>query len=520
MTESRLPLEVEIISSSQIFPEFKEDILTITPLSIIDSTVSYFARCAGIWFYDSPSNGRPALSANDLKHSLSKTLNSYRPWCGRLSYVIPIPNGGHTKRYRRVQITYNASTDLGVTFVEATSPKILSEFVPSVDDRKKADRSWDPSQIPSEELLPTTSMALSNGNPPPDAPNVIVQITTFACGSTSIGIGLAHGLADAQSMCTFAKDWASMNKAICSKTALPSLRPVFDPQLLDAAAAGDIDAEEADARLVEEARNLPQHRFDWYKEVPGQPWPVTTPGDLDKSVVLSPSDPIPWGDWDTDAVEAGRTLHFTSTQIQQIYDQAKSDSISKISKHDALLAHMWLRINHARELPSQTTTYLDLTMGLRPRFSLPQNLLGSPIMITAIPWTITETFPTLASLASSIRKTLQKFTPSSIGACLHDAAFEVSPQRLWRAFLGEKHVLQTSWIQSGFQDVDFVGGGGPKLRYVQPEMGGDGLLLVMEALGEGRGHWSVNGVDVHIYLEESTIKRLLEDPLLWGEGAV
>lgn len=62
------------------------------------------------------------------------------------------------------------------------------------------------------------------------------------------------------------------------------------------------------------------------------------------------------------------------------------------------------------------------------------------------------------------------FDRDAIGKFLHDAAFEVSPQRLWRAFLGSRHILQTSWIQSGFQDVDFVGveKGGPELRFVQP----------------------------------------------------
>jgi hypothetical protein len=321
-------------------------------------------------------------------------------------------------------------------------------------------------------------------------------------------------------MCTFAKDWASVNYALHSSTILPTLSPIFNPKLLDSAAAGNIDAVSPDPILLEEARGLPQHRFDWYKEVLGQPWPVHTPADFDHSAMLSSSDPIPWGDWNTSATEAGRVLHFTAAQVQHIYDQARKDSSDRISRHDALLAHMWLLINRARQLPPQTTTYLDLTMGLRPRLSLPRNFLGSPIMIAAIPWTITDSITSLTTLAARIRSTLQKFIPSAIGACLHDAAFEVSPQRLWRAFLGEKHVLQTSWIQSRFQEVTFLGESGPKLRYVQPEMGGDGLLLVMEALGEEKGHWSANGVDINVYLEATAMERLLEDPSLWGEGVV
>lgn len=50
-------------------------------------------------------------------------------------------------------------------------------------------------------------------------------------------------------------------------------------------------------------------------------------------------------------------------------------------------------------------------------------------------------------------------------------------------------------------------------------MGGDGLLLLMEALGnEKGGHWTANGVDVVLYLEDKSMERLLADPKLWGDG--
>jgi len=510
------PLEVQVSSSIQVFPELRQADQVIVPLSIIDNTVSYFARCSGIWFYDPPSNQESALSSGELQTSLSKTLQSYRPWCGRLSYAKPIPKGGHTNRYRRVHVTYNAPTDLGVTLITATSPKKLSDFIPSVQDRKSALKAWDASQIDSGGLLPKTQMALASPPPPPDAPNCIIQFTTFACGSSSIAIALAHGLSDAQSMCTFAKDWASTNRALHASAPLPNLSPVLNPRLLDAAALGDIDAEDPDQSLISQARNLPLHRFDWYKQVPG--YGDNTPSDFDHSAVLSPSDPIPWNDWDMTAPSAGRVLHFTPDEIQLIYEQASTDPSSKISKHDAILAHVWALVNRARQLPSGTVTYLDLTFGLRPRLSLPQNFLGSPIMLAAIPWTISATIPSLSSIAANIRTHLATFTPQAIGAFLHDAAFEYSPQRLWQAFLGSKHILQTTWAQSGFQDVDFIGEGGGNLMYVQPEMGGDGLLLVMEALGEKKGQWTANGVDVHLYLNREVMERFLKDPNLWGEG--
>lgn len=523
MVESNQSLEVQVLSTAHIFPDSRSGVPTTVPLSIVDSTVSYFSRAAGIWFYDPPSAPESALSTSVLQAALSKTLNSYRPWCGRLSYVTPQANAGHTKRYHRVQVTFNTATDLGVTFVTATSPKTLSDFLPSPQDRANTFKAWDGSQICSTGLLPSTKMALSMGNPPPDAPNVLVQITEFACGSSSVGIAITHGLSDAQGMCTFAKDWASVCRALYASAILPSPSPVFNPQLLDANAAGDIDAESPDPALVEQARKLPFHRFDWYLES------AHVPVDFDHTAVLSPSNPIPWQDWDSDVPTAHRVLHFTPAEIHRIHGLASSGPESKISKHDALLAHIWTRVNLARQLPASTTTYLNITLGLRPRLSLPQNFLGSPIMIAAIPTIIPSSvsrYPSLSEIASLIRSHLQIFTPSVIGAFLHDSAFEVSPQRLWRAFLGKKHVIQTTWVGAGAYDVDFVGVSSsskdpPKLRYVEPEMGGDGLVLVIEGLGENKGgHWTQNGADVVIYLQKDVMDRLESDPCLWGDGVL
>jgi hypothetical protein len=288
MVDGNSPM-VQVISDNQVFPESPLDAqeYSITvPLSIIDNTVSYYARAAAIWFYDPPASINSALSASLLETSLAITLNSYRHFCGRLSYVVAQPNGGHTKRYRRVQVTYNAPTDLGVQFITAKSPNILADYVPSISMRKSECKIWNVAESSTTDLLPPTRMALSRGTPA-DAPNFIAQVTTFACGSSAIGIAITHGYADAQGMCTFAKDWASVSRALHTGALLPTLSPVFDPRLLDAAAAGDIDAERPDPTLVEKARRFPCHRYDWYKEVPGQPWPVHTPDDLDPEAVLS-----------------------------------------------------------------------------------------------------------------------------------------------------------------------------------------------------------------------------------------
>jgi hypothetical protein len=431
-------LEVQVTSTCNVFSESTQGHTNTVPLSIIDSTVSGFARCAGIWYYDPPSSPKESLSASHLRDALSKTLNYYPQLCGKVYFAKSQPNNGHTNRYRRAQVTYNAPTDVGIPFVVATSPIILADFIPSTASRKASLKAWDVSQLPSDELLPPTSLALSSDSTPADAPNVIIQITTFACGSTSIAVEFTHSLADAHAMSVYVKDWASTSQAILAGEQLPILSPVFNPQLLDSAAAGDIDADASDSALQEQARSLPFHRFDWYKQVPGQPWPLQVPPDFDHSQKLSPTNPIPWADWDVEAPALQRILHFSAEELENIYAQTISqDSECKISKHDALLAHLWTRINAARLNSPETQTYLNMTFGIRPRLSppLPDNFLGSPILIAAIsspPSSYSAPEGNLLSeTAKQIRKTLRLFTPSAIAAQLHDAAFEYSQQRIW-----------------------------------------------------------------------------------------
>ncbi|EJD34174.1 hypothetical protein AURDEDRAFT_131303 [Auricularia subglabra TFB-10046 SS5] len=67
-----------------------------------------------------------------------------------------------------------------------------------------------------------------------------------------------------QALVTFARDWAAVNLAMLAGAPAPILEPVFDPQQLDAAAAGDIDADAPDLDMVQKARALPLHRYDFW----------------------------------------------------------------------------------------------------------------------------------------------------------------------------------------------------------------------------------------------------------------
>lgn len=520
--EVNSPFNVQVTSSSRVFPERSQTGSVTVPLSIVDATVAGFAPCAATWYFDAPK-GDSALSSEQWKRSLSRTLNGYPQWCGHLFWSkSPSPTSGHSDRFSRPHVTYNNVADPGVLFVAATSSRRLADFIPSVSARRSTQKAWDASGVraldgllPEDELAPTDDSS-------PDAPAMIIQITTFECGGIAVSIMSAHCLSDAHSLSLFVKDWSNTSRALLKSESLPTLSPCFNPRLLDSTAAGDVDAEKADPTIQEVARKLPLHRFDWYIQVENQPWKTTYPKGYDASAPVTQSDPLPWADWDATATSIYQVLHFSSSEIQHIYDSASATG-SKISKHDALLAHMWILINRARANLPEDTVYLDLTFGLRPRLSppLPDTFLGSPIMLTAIPSSSLEasTTSSLPLIASRIRSTLESFTPTALAAHLHDAAFEYCPQRIWLAFLGRKHLLLTTWLYLDLYTVDF-GLEPESLRAVQPVMSFmDGIVNVVEArgpLGGEKGHWSKNGVDVHVYLEKEAMGRLVRDGELWG----
>lgn len=302
----------------------------------------------------------------------------------------------------------------------------------------------------------------------------------------------------------------------------PILTPVFDPQLLDARATGDIDASTPDPGIQARARGLPTNRYDWYNQHPQAPWPLEVPPEFDPASVFdSPCAALPWEEYDSKAPVSRRIIHFTYPEIQAMYAEARSKNPgSRMSKHDVLAAHVWSRISSSRLLPPGATSQLDISFGFRAHVSppLPDSFLGSPITIAAISCTPSES-PSVAVLASRINSTLQKFTPSAVGDFLHDAAFEFSPTRIGRAFWGQRHTLLTTWVRLGIHDVDFIGDGGPRLRFMVPVMPDiDGLMVLIETVPERReeqGHWTRNGADVILCLEQGTMDRMLKDERLW-----
>lgn len=267
----------------------------VEALSIIDALVLHYAKSACIWFYE-------ALNTERLIFSLRQTLNAYPHLAGQLRFAAYAPDAGHLHRSGRLQISYGSSSDPGVECILAEADFPMSSIVPPNETAK----CWDATRVDYGELLDRqTGYALDNAKVYQGLPSMKVQFTSFKDGGMAIAVGMVHSLADAAALLTFMKDWAAINRALSFSEPVPKLRPLFDPSLVDAAAAGKIDARRAEPGILEVAAKLPVHRFDYWASagpsIPEWALPLTQihPELVSQDIKLGK--PAPYHTWDTTA---------------------------------------------------------------------------------------------------------------------------------------------------------------------------------------------------------------------------
>jgi hypothetical protein len=516
-------LGIENISSERLHASTRLPELHHAPLSIIDATVGGFGATEMILLYDASENGI-LWEVEQLKDSLRATLNSYPQWCGclRLSDYDPASTS-HLRRFGRFVLSYGGDDEPGVEFVVAQTATVLDRLVPTAEDRAKT-KIWNATNFPGKELVPLTLLS-QNDLDNPNAPSLIVQLTHFKCGGVALAVKMAHPLSDAHCLSYFMRDWAEVTRAIACEKQPPILSPHFDPQSLDRMSSGDVDASSADPSLVHRARGLPCHRYDWWASAADCPFP-TTSKEVPEALRSQPHDEegemMPWSTWDLNAQVEHLVLHFSCAELQEMQNASKAIE-NRVSKQDAVVAHVWKCVNRARDMfEDDEPVYLDYTLGLRSRTSPPlgERFLGSPILLTAIKASGREAAAedSGAELAARVRRTVAEFTPDAVAAHFHDKAYDQCPQRLWQTFLGQRHLLTTSWIRTGVYTIDFGRGAPRYIEAVMPKM--DGLFQIMEAKPQEGHHaelqrpWRIDGVDCHLYLAQKTAESLAKDSFL------
>ena len=448
-------------------------------------------------------------------------------------------------------LTYGELSDPGALFATAIHHQPLSSIVPSPTERAAMREGWDASSTDMESFLPKMDVWFSDGMTESNTNKLGLgaQVTQLRCGGLAIGMKMAHCLADAASLVNFVKRWAEVHRVYLAghsavaksdlsvfPTQLP--RPIFDPQLLDAAARGDNDAELSDPVLVAQARQMPQHRHDWWiSGGEGCPPAMRAGTDVPPGFTGGPiGDKIPWSEWDLDLEVAHRLVHFSAAELEGIWKAASGETSegekprSRISRHDALLAFMWMLINRARGFEGdQGIVHMNMTLGLRARLLLPDEFVGSPILLTRISAVGGEVvdISRLGETAKQCRDTLSLFDKNALGAMLHELIFQESPQRVWNAFLGKRDIIVTSWARLGSYDISFETNHKSPWFVGAVMPGVDGILEIMEAAkvtaetgsgnsgeSDGASAWYSDGVDVDLNFEKGVMERLVSDKML------
>ncbi|KPM42094.1 hypothetical protein AK830_g4458 [Neonectria ditissima] len=541
--------DVLILNRDRLLPNTKVVSEQVTALSLLDATTANFALTNAIWLFERPghADGETFSLVEHLRQSLRATLDIYPQWCGHLKAVTVVNEAvsdeirrlpQHAQRYGRVYVHYGTAHDPGVELVIARSSYTL-DAIYSVS-RTRDQPLWNRKTVPFKNLVPQTNIASAlDPNEPNEYgvcnPSMAIQITETACGGFILAAKIAHPLADISSLVGFVKNWADVSCSMLTGDFVKSPRPLFDPGQLDAAAAGNINDEKPDAVFIQQAESLPLHRYDWWATSSKAPWPTKVPDAFEAKNLAAAGNPMPWSEWDVSAPVSEYIVHLNNHQVEFLHSEANQGASYRISRHDALVAHIWSCIMRARNLEADTgPVHCDLVYGVRPALNLGKAFLGSPTMMINVEMSgagVTATTETaeegkrasLQPIAQRIRETINEVgQPSHLAAFLHRLAYEASPQRLWQAFLGQRHVLVTSWARAGIYDIDF--GVGSSIRYadgVVPAL--DGIVLIKEAPPSKSTStheespvqsWTGSGIDVSINIREEDMQRLLKDPLL------
>ncbi|KAI9166506.1 transferase [Paramyrothecium foliicola] len=511
------------------------------PLSLLDATTTNFAVTSAIWLFERPVHKFGSLFdlSEHFRQSLRIALNWYPHWCGVLKAVTSIDGTvnseakefpPHARRFGRIYAHYGNADDPGVDFQVTDSSETIESLSPS------ARPVWNR----HEKALETFAASVTIANPlhPNDSdksnrrkPLLAIRITHLACGGIIIAAKSTHPLADITTLVRFMKDWTSASRALLTKESLPDLQRRFEPSQLDHLAAGDINDNRSDPQIVQRALSLPLHRYDWWQTSPGSPWPRGVPSVFDNADIEPMGKVMPWAEWDVSKPVSHYTIHLTKEQVEHLWAQANDSSSAQISRHDAVLAHIWSCMTRARRVKQDhEPVHCNLVYGVRPALQLDETYLGSPIIMINIELPSNLVLPTtpgddsgntssLGPVAQKIRETLSEMGKAeNLKAHLHSLAFEKSPQRIWQAFLGRRHIIVTTWARAGLYDIDF--GLGSRIRFADgliPDT--DGVVLIKEApaskAGSGTpGSWTENGVDVSVRIQKDDMERLLKDPLL------
>ncbi|GJN89925.1 hypothetical protein Rhopal_002914-T1 [Rhodotorula paludigena] len=515
----------------RIHPSLAPSEPTSTALSIVDTACSDFFSFSAAKLYAAPPAGstdpfQPAL----LSRSLAHILSAYPHWAGSLRLSRPEDKGSaYQKRFGRVWVDYASPRDPGVDLVYRERSEELAPLLPPSTPREL----YSAATLADADIYPPGEVVVRLRPEVVPGPAFAIRFTRFSCGGVAIGFRISHTIADATSLNQFCIDWADEHRVLVETGSLEHhklpVRP-FDPAAVDAHALGDLDAASADEELEREYARVPRTAMDlWLNPESHPPGTVNSsaPPDsllphLDPAQLAPRGQPAPWHTWDVSAPVALQTVALSPADLARIYSHARASAPpgTRVTAHDALVAHFWRLSMRARSHSPESDTPLSLTpaIGVRARLDppLPPDAVGSLFLLFSGRTTAREILSAggLGAAAGAIRSSINSATPRALGVVLHHLAHEVDPIRVRPSFCGDEHLSMSTWIGAGSYDADFGSGAPVYAEGVLPAV--DNMLLFEDVAGDRSAKWHERGARVKLALREDVMGRVLADPELYG----
>ncbi|KAJ5666879.1 transferase family protein [Penicillium macrosclerotiorum] len=526
--------------SERLFPStaFSEH---ATPLSLLDATTADFAATSVVWLFERPTELElPFYLFEHFRQSVRIALDAYPQFSGQLKSIETLDPTKlrkeeqefppHARRFGRVYSHCGTSEDPGVEFITATIDATLESLSPA--SRTINQPLFDRKRVSLNALVPSTRLAnclqLSTSYEAGRLlPVMAIQVTVLGCGGFALAVKVSHPLADIHALIAFVKDWARISRWMLSGQdgPRPLLDPIFDPSQLDGMAIGDINASRPDPQVLTQSATFPLHRYDWWAAPAQCPWVHEIPEPFRDQNLAPVGKEMPWSDWDFDAPMSHYLVHLNRQQVDWIWnntikglDQSQTDN--RISRHDAVLAHLWSCITRARNQQDDAgLVHCNLAFGTRSALGLQDSFIGSPVMMLNIEMTGTELASSRIprqvqqlSIAQRIRQTISQMNNSTaLGSHIHS----------------QRHLIVTSWARAGLYEIDFGSSVSPCIRYAEgviPNLDGDVVIKDAppsqgcEGSGDNKGNigtaWTDHGVDITLHLRSEDMERLIRDPRL------
>ncbi|CAN1328586.1 Shikimate O-hydroxycinnamoyltransferase [Linum perenne] len=370
-----------------------------------------------LYFYKSVENGGFS-DARLLKEALRRVLVLFYPVAGRL---VRDEKG-------RLEVDCNGE---GVLFIEAETDFRLSQVGESTSSSELL------------KLVPKVDYSQEISS----YPLLLLQVTRFKCGGTSLGVGVHHSFFDGVSTTSFVNTWSNMARGL-PQTVLPFLDRTFL-----------------------RAKNPPSPKFH-HTEYDSPPTLINNP--------VQPN-PVP-------KPTSTTIIKFTPTQLASLRAKAANPNNDvRYTTHQILSAHIWRCVSQARGLADNQPTRLNMPVDGRSRLRppIPREYFGNMIFNTDIVAMVGELVSEpMARTVLRIHRAIEKMDDEYLRSAIDYLENPADPTGVFRSprVCQSPNMSIVSWTRIPFDSADF-GQGSPILVRAANTAEGKGFILPMNEDG-------------------------------------